>query len=172
MIKYVGDDQLLKIDEKTGYLVFGIHTCDINMFKEKFVDSFPKSDRIKVIFRKYLKYLKYLEKLYQSIIIINKIWINGSYTTEKEDPDDIDIVIRYYMKNFKYEIYSSVYDSFKKEKYNEYIRDKYFCHPFFIPIYPKDDENYKITIKERESWLNFFTTDKNGNRKGFVEIIM
>jgi hypothetical protein len=42
-IKLVNNDQLLKIDKKTELLVFGMHLCDIDTFKERFVDSFPKS---------------------------------------------------------------------------------------------------------------------------------
>ncbi|MDR2874280.1 MAG: hypothetical protein LBV42_06045 [Methanobrevibacter sp.] len=47
MIKYVKDDKLLKINKKTGALFFGMHSYNINTFKERFIDGFPKSKRSK-----------------------------------------------------------------------------------------------------------------------------
>jgi hypothetical protein len=38
-------------------------------------------------------------------------------------------------------------------------------------IYQKDDKNYKLTLSDYEYWLNLFTTDREGNKKGIVEII-
>jgi hypothetical protein len=167
-IKYVNNNQLLKTDKKTGFLVFGIHLCNIDAFKEKFVDSFSGSNRIrrKIIFDKFLKFLK----KYQQIDIIDKIWINGSYTTLKEDPSDMDIVIHYYRK---------FYDSEKRNnksvndllKHNQ-IFDNYECDAFFVPIYPKNNEKYKIIIESYNSWLDWFTSDKEGNKKGIVELVI
>jgi hypothetical protein len=66
----------------------GIHYMSLAEFRTKFVDKFPHSKRRKVIFDCFSSYAGVL----LSTGIVTEIWLNGSFVTSKEEPEDIDAV--------------------------------------------------------------------------------
>ena len=55
--------------------------------KIKFVDKFPSHARREVIFNLFCNLLEIIEKTN----VYFEVWIDGSFVTEKETPDDIDV---------------------------------------------------------------------------------
>jgi hypothetical protein len=65
----------------------GIYSMNVDEFKLSFVDRFQSAKR-KLIFDKFLQFLEYI----LDFDIITELWLNGSFVTEKPEPDDIDAV--------------------------------------------------------------------------------
>ncbi|MFR9751348.1 DUF6932 family protein [Nocardia sp. 004] len=73
-----------------GYEVLppGRYTCNRDEFKERFVQNLPDSERRMQIFEDLEEYQK--QQLACGLIVIS-YWIDGSFTTNKLNPSDIDI---------------------------------------------------------------------------------
>jgi hypothetical protein len=67
----------------------GIVDYDLPAFEAAFVASFPASTRRPAIFARFLVLLETL----RSIGLSCEAWLDGSFLTEKTDPDDIDIAL-------------------------------------------------------------------------------
>lgn len=76
--------------DQNGHLFpYEVIETTLEVFEDVFVKSFPTSSTRSVIFAEYLTYLNRLQQ------IIGKEfyqWIDGSFTTQKLNPRDIDIV--------------------------------------------------------------------------------
>lgn len=64
----------------------GIHQMTLAQLKTGFVDKFPGSKRREEIFQHFVDFLRFVTL----IDVIEEIWIDGSFVTEKDEPDDID----------------------------------------------------------------------------------
>lgn len=132
----------------------------------EFIDRFVNIEdptRRKSLYEKYEKYCKRFKK------ILIKVWIDGSYTTNKPKPGDIDLTVHFdatksdNLKNIH--IMERRYFFDKK-----YIHKIYECHTQYVPVYPKDDARYALTKIQREKWRKHFTKDRQGNQKGLIEM--
>jgi len=72
-----------------GVLEPGLHRCTVNEFYDTFVNKFSTSIRRKDIFNSLIDFLKRINDKYK----IYEVWIDGSYVSEKVNPNDVDIVI-------------------------------------------------------------------------------
>lgn len=74
-----------------GNLNPGIHSYTITEFEEQFIKEFPNSSRRKLIYNDFRMWIKN---------VINEvppryIWLDGSFLTEKLNPNDLDLVLFY-----------------------------------------------------------------------------
>lgn len=76
-------------EEFTPLLSAGIHELSLEEIERIGVSDFPKSKRRKEIFDKAKFFLSELLELG----VIDEIWADGSFLTEKQEPDDIDLVV-------------------------------------------------------------------------------
>lgn len=69
----------------------GFHDITTNNLEEIFVNPFTENDKRKYLMNRFRIFLeKYLE-----LGLSAEIWIDGSYSTQKQNPGDIDILIVY-----------------------------------------------------------------------------
>jgi len=150
-------------DGENGYLPIGCHECDLDTFKQHFVVDFDSSKNRPKIYKKYLKYTKRFKK------ILIKIWLNGSYTTLKKEPNDLDIVVHYDV-NIANKLNKITFA--EKMAFNDQssIKKEYMCHTFPIPIYPTNDPRNILSEKQSNKALKWFSKDRDGIEKGIVEI--
>lgn len=149
-----------------GYLPQKRFEITLNEFKEFFVFRKIEKKRIK-LFSKYEDFCKRFDK------IILKLWIDGSYTTNKFNPGDIDVAVHYDALKFNNLVELDINE---KRIFNdrEYIKDKYSIHLLPVPVYPPDHKKYRMTIAASERWNELFLEDNRKNppvKKGYVEII-
>lgn len=67
----------------------GRHVMTLYQFKAAFVDAFPHDKRRLTL------YLK-LEEFIQMLLVAEipcEVWLDGSFLTRKEEPDDIDVTV-------------------------------------------------------------------------------
>lgn len=150
--------------DKNGYLPPGVHNSVLEEFEARFVEDFSTSMTRRDIFNGYKNYCREL----LSLDVATKQWVDGSFTTIKVDPGDIDLV--------------SHIDALKinsRQKYDQVLRlvqnknhlkDKYKCDPYMIPVYPPDHQLYHKTIDWIDYWHNWFGKSREDERpKGMIE---
>ncbi|MCU0349195.1 MAG: hypothetical protein MUC59_19810, partial [Saprospiraceae bacterium] len=97
-------------------------------------------------------------------------WINGSYTTQKENPNDIDVV--YFLEHSlaqKHEI--SLLERFS---YPESLIF-YGVDAYLVRLFPENHQHHFRTKSDKMYWLSKFTRTRKNSRgtfhkKGFLEI--
>lgn len=89
--------------------------------------------------------------------------LNGSYTTNKVDPGDLDLVV---------EVDEQLFES--SERVQELlagpnVKATYSCDAYPILVLPDNHPDYlATTVKAREYWHNFFALDRQRRPKGRV----
>jgi len=140
---------------------------DVQDFKSTFLDSFDEDSTRHDL---YDRYLDYIENFRDKVTGNFTQWINGSFVTNKKNPNDIDFV-------------SLVDFSVAKEREDiirrEFIRNdalkRYGLDAYLLIVYPEDHKLSIYTKSDTLYWNDWFTKsrkDKRGKRypKGYVEL--
>ncbi|MFK5926975.1 MAG: hypothetical protein QM483_10125 [Desulfuromusa sp.] len=67
----------------------GLHDIDVDSLEPVFLDPFPDSNHRHELVDGLKKFLQ----LMQSFAIPLEIWVDGSFSTKKTDPDDVDLFV-------------------------------------------------------------------------------
>jgi hypothetical protein len=92
-----------------------------------------------------------------------KMWIDGSFTTQKELPNDIDLVAFINADSFFY--YQNQLVTLA-EKYKWRNLDMYY-----LTVYPFSHKLRFQTEYDQNDWIQIYGTDLKGNKKGFIQLI-
>lgn len=182
-------EDLLEFDDN-GNLKPGMHECTIHEFKNKFVDEFPTSESRNSRFDGFLGYSRYVCEIVKST---RKQLINGSFTTIKLNPNDVDFIIvlnnnkitSEEKKFIKREIILNRRDKRNRDQILEMMEMGVTtnfdvipcCDRFFIYWREESDKNYKDYLKDKKYWCDCFghtRENSEGKRlpKGLVELTM
>ena len=151
--------------EDNGQLPSGFIQPRLSSFAKRFVEDCPESDTREMIFKGYIKFCL---KLF-SLNVANLQWVNGSFTTNKVNPNDIDFVTHVDVVKLNS---SGEQANRLLQKLNDRQRAKAECKcdAYFIPIYqPEFPELYADTMKNIEYWSKWFAHDRKNNPKGLIE---
>lgn len=91
-----------------------------------------------------------------------RIWVDGSFSTLKPHPNDIDLVC--FVDNVFYESNQAALNSIK--------RDFPKLDIYFVKDYPTEHPKYFLTNFDRLDWLHFLTRDRQNKRKGIVNLLL
>jgi len=152
---------------------YSIIECgSLTIIEHEFVKNFPDSKTREKIFKGLLEYISDLSAF---IGPSWTMWLDGSFTTQKRDPNDIDVVSIF---NWTQDINDKI--PIFGPKFTRYeCKRKYKVDGYFIAIYPENHAKHKNTEADFEYWKNQFGYARpsyndiaNGrkNRKGIVEI--
>jgi hypothetical protein len=157
----------MDFDEFGNLFPYKIIETDLDTFERYFVSSFEKSDTRKKLFQ---NYLSYITKFKIQISSDFHQWIDGSFVSNKLNPNDIDMVTflnqRDYQENVT-QLSEFQGDILKKEQ-------KLDC--YFVKEYPIEHKNYEIiTHYDSVEWFHLFSktrVQRNGKRysKGIIQI--
>lgn len=153
---------MIQFDNKGFITPYDVVDTDLNEFEQTFVFNEHRAK----IFQEYQLFLQSIQNLGISTFYQ---WINGSFTSMKMNPNDIDVVTFVPFQDFeKHEIF------FDKLYLNRYST-KIDC--YFVKVYPQNHPNYsKFQSTELQFWHDFTKTIKKQGRsiikisKGFVKI--
>lgn len=158
---------MLHFDHK-GYLVPDKNIeCKFKDFKATFVEMMPHEQR-KLLYKGLIKFLQDL------MIATNReeilTWINGSFTTKKENPNDIDIV--YFLEHSVAQVHEPIL--FERFSYPETLT-AYGVDAYLVKLFPENHLHHLRTQSDKLYWISKFSrTRKNRRgtafRKGFLEI--
>lgn len=110
-----------------------------------------------------------LEKYYEFLKILKTMpigsyhqWINGSFTTRKEYPNDIDFV------SF---VNSSFYRTFENRLMGlAYDFKQYGLDAYFEPVYPESHFISAVTRYNKADWQQLYCRDRQYRSKGFIQV--
>jgi hypothetical protein len=149
-----------------GYLtpISGIET-DLATFKT-FVDNFPLSEKRQFLFHNYLEYLRLFSR---KITPHFEQWINGSFVTKKDNPNDIDFVT--FIDALIFERNEA-----KLEEFWSFSLEEEGLDAYIVKIYPPDSPLF-VTHTEhfKNVWLKRYCrtktdTDLDSAKKGFIKL--
>lgn len=154
---------MIEFDKYGNPLPLGLTEMDKGDFKTVFVDNFQNSQTRQTI---YDNYNQFIVDFQTEIVQEFKNWVNGSYTTRKENPNDIDVVslvIHSDQLNAKSHLLI-------KFLTNGGSKEQYLVDGYFIPMYPENDPRYTITQYWINYWSNWFGMDRQGRPKGIIQL--
>ena len=149
--------------DENGYLKpYQPIEIDIESFKYNFVDSFPNSISRELL---YNNYLRFLYSFQDNIFTFFEQWIDGSFTTKRQNPNDIDVVTF-----LSFDVYEKRGDKVI-DKYWKFSLEDQKIDSYIVKSYPEEHPNYSTYLSERSLWLDRYGTDRDNQAKGFVKII-
>ena len=143
-------------------------TLSFEEFENIFVNDFLHSDTRKAIFEKYKVFLQDFKKEVLSEGFTH--WINGSFVTRKNNPNDIDFV-----SLLDFEIHAAKLKEIDLHFRLAGAKAKYGVDAYSVPVFSKEHKSYDNTQSELAYWTHWFSSSKkNRNKqkfpKGFIEI--
>ncbi|GAB4017737.1 DUF6932 family protein [Spirosoma koreense] len=139
-----------------------IHIDSLDEFEQVFVTSFPLSSTRLSIYVGMLEYIEALgDGLNQLAYKSNwRLWIDGSFTTNKLNPNDVDILSLLTDESSIRENKSLFEPLFGQNAFLTYRCDAYFLL-------------HNTTVQSEDLvtyWKNQFGSDRNGFSKGIIEL--
>lgn len=138
----------------------GFHDLPYDGLKEAIamycVTPFANSNRRNRLLGRFFALLKEVEQ----VGIFTEIWVDGSFLTDKEDPNDIDLVLFYddsLMRSFS----PREKQRFQKIRDHDQIKRLYLCDAYLVE---KDEQG------ERRYWSRWYGHSRDGVPKGIVRI--
>lgn len=161
----------LKFNE-IGNLPPGRYEIAFDDAKSFFVDAFPDSETRLKNWNSFYAYI-------QTIISIGldefKLWVDGSFVTEKLNPNDIDCVV--YVKASLVNSLSPkgqellVKYLIPQNKSMHELNKNLYCTDSYILLDIEDSPdfpNHDIIMGKKKYWDNLWGHDRQGNAKGYI----
>lgn len=153
----------------SGLLNVDPHIKNVNLEElyRYFVLRFPKSKTRHSLYRNFLCYVKCL----QVFVKIHGVIVNGSYVTNKRDPNDIDI-----SPVINGTDYLSIPEAHRQVvnillDHNNRIAQKLHCHTYKpIFYYSPDDARNSQTVEGFNTALNFWSVSSFHDSKGILYV--
>lgn len=146
-----------------GHLVpYDIIDTDLAAFERIFVTDFTHSSTRSGIFEAYLNYLSDLKQIigggfYQ--------WIDGSFTTLKRNPNDIDLVT--FVDFGTYQRYEKQLEEVRKIRFRRGNK----IDGYFVKCYPETHHQRQLFEFDRLQWqFDFGRSFVNKREKGIIQI--
>jgi len=134
----------------------GFHEISLDDFEEIFVTSFQNKNRRRYLMNRFFAFIESFEE----IGINAEIWIDGSFSTQKEEPNDIDILFivdEMEVNQLAPESQNSLTNLFDRNE----SKIRYCCDLFLIT-----SNNFDI----RSYWRGWFGFSRNEAPKGIPRI--
>lgn len=147
----------------------GFHDFDDDKIKSLCVEAFPNSVRRSMLYCNYIQLTEHFRAINQQCQCFSEIWVDGSFTTQKPEPDDIDILIV-----FDYAALNSLPDTLKQVV--SPLLDRNYVYTNFkidVLLLVKNHPNITYDYSERRSyWRGWFGFDRKENPKGLVRVML
>ena len=138
----------------------GFNDIDKTEIYDKFVNPFPNSTRRPMLATKLREYIDRVENLTAQHGLNLEIWIDGSFTTEKLEPDDVDLVVS--GRGCEIDTLPVMLQGpFQVLLDNNFTKVNYNCDVYFSD---SDD------VQGRSYWRGWFLFDREEQPKGVARI--
>lgn len=151
-------------DIKGNITPYELHPISVEDLDNEFVVPFADSvTRAKIV----EGHNNYIIELFQ--ILENNFfqWLDGSFVTQKLNPNDIDII------NFVHFTDATNEKAIYLKKFLTGHGDPktdFFVDGYIVPVYPPSDPRFTITQDRYNYWRVLFGKDRNNNPKGMLEL--
>lgn len=89
------------------------------------------------------------------------VWINGSFTTNKKYPKDIDVVVWIQHDDFP---------TIRDFQFTIEVKYQGKLDLFFEPVFPESHPNYRATLESISYWSGLYGYDVKGYQKGIIKL--
>ena len=145
----------MKVFNENGVLPPGFFEYKLEEIEKIFVNDFTESQTREKIFNGFKIWIKELLK----VVIPEEIWLDGSFTTSKVNPNDIDIIV-----------FNNYQDANKDFNILQKLGHENFCDTYYA-IEPNDELPYnQDLINFRNYWRGQFGFDRQDIPKGMIKI--
>lgn len=96
------------------------------------------------------------------------LWVDGSFATQKIDPEDVDVVLC--LDEHAYNSLSVAQDWFLSWWVDNNLRPGYGCDTYVSAIMPTGHPVRAESEKERRYWRDWFGKTRTGIPKGIISI--
>ena len=152
---------MLKLDKNGNLYPYNVIEIDLQEVRAFFVDNFITSFTRKRLFDNYVLLFDEVKSVTETISFS---LINGSFVSDKINPNDIDVV--FFIEYAFFEKNNEKIE-FLKKQFNELNIDCYF-----EKIYPKNHSYYIRYQTDLLYWHNLFTKSRKREPKGYLKIII
>ncbi len=141
---------------------------DLHTFEELFVKNFANSVTRP---RLWENYLAYLDNFRQKVTPNFVQWLDGSFVTLKENPNDIDLVTF-----IDYKIFEPMEEQKRLEEFWSFNLEDKGLDSYLLGVYPEGHPEYPVYEYNMRNWHIRYTNAKTSkkpieNVKGYIEII-
>ena len=140
----------------------GFHVMTLAELRSRCVAAFPLSKTRAQV----MDGLEKLADLLRSQAIFGDMWIDGSFMTQKTDPEDVDVVLC---------VQSSLYENGTTEQQNLLdlllvadMKPDYFCDAYLLLQYGEDDVLHGRGEWMRAYWIRQFGFSRGVDMKGMA----
>ena len=145
----------MKVFNENGVLPPGFFEYKLEEIEKNFVNDFTESQTREKIFNGFKIWIKELLK----VVTPEEIWLDGSFTTSKVNPNDIDIIV-----------FNNYQDANKDFNILQKLGHENFCDTYYA-IEPNDELPYnQDLINFRNYWRGQFGFDRQDIPKGMIKI--
>ena len=151
--------------DENGNLPAGEHTATLDEVRSALVDAFPESRTRRAIYDYWVLHRSALGELVEQ----HRQWLAGSFTTDKTDPADADVVTLLDGPRF---------DDLPRHRQllvrqliaGHYTEDFWSCDAYPVLLYPDDHAGATYSRLAADRWRGYFGHDRDGNDRGFVVV--
>jgi hypothetical protein len=149
--------------DDNGYLVpYGAIESNLNEILQEFCFTEQRA----VLYQKFVDFMAELQKL---LGVGFEVWVNGSFTSKKNVPNDIDLLVFLDYKVLK--LHDKALEKYVSLEYHKTM--KLDC--YFLGVYPLEHKLYSRYLLDRKEWLFNWTQKKDFrtkqfNSKGFLTL--
>lgn len=153
---------MIEFDENGFIKPYHIIETDLATIQRIFVEEIQLSATRKAIFEDFIVYNEALKNI---ILTGFTQWIDGSFVTQKRNPNDIDLVTF-----IDFEVYNT-----NEIEIDELRRTRQTTNTiidgYFVKIYPENHKHRNWYENDKMQWLFTFNQVKNAKQsKGFLQI--
>jgi hypothetical protein len=141
----------------------GFHIKTVGKLRQLCVCGFPLSTTRKAIFSRLIDVIRKLREAG----IVGNLWVDGSFLTQKINPNDVDIVL---------EIEADALNSGSAELknavawLNSNLKATHLCDSYLCVVFPQGHANYGYGEWNKALWIRTFGFSRGNNYKGIVVI--
>lgn len=146
---------------ENGLLEPGFHEINESEFEEIFVNAFTTSQTRQDIYDSFIKWKNKLTAQYK----IQEIWVDGSFATNKINPNDIDTVV--FVRAHDYMRLASDWENVRKANHIDAYLTLAICEESEKVVLPAE---YWKFVNNRNYWRGQFGFDRNDSPKGVIVI--
>ena len=151
--------------DASGNLPDGFHRASVDDVRKALVLGFPGSRTRSAIFEYWQLHREALVELAD----VHHQWLAGSFTSDKPDPADVDVVTVLDGPSF---------DDLPRHRQllvrmlidGHYTEEFWHCDAYPVLAYPPEHAGHNKYLVARERWEVYFGQDRDGNPRGLVEV--
>ena len=128
-------------------------------FERFFVLEFPEKTNRRAIFE---NFKHFIERFKQGICPKFYIWVDGSFTTNKPNPADIDVVFF-----IDHSICAEKEPLIRRDFFTDEIKHQLKIDAYLVRVYPEKHKKHYLFHLDMLNWKNIYGTTRPDERTGF-----